>query len=99
MHPILVLSCAVKAASSSPFIDLCQGDSNLYLRFKGREYIPISNLILQLAEFFWSKALSVFVRQPDRSGKIQRYGDTGSCSDSTFVVGPNAEGWKESVEK
>ena len=37
----------LKAASPSPFIDPCQGDSNHYLRFNGRRYIPISNHILQ----------------------------------------------------
>ena len=36
-----------RRASPSPFIDHCQGDSNHYLRFKGRGYIPISNQILQ----------------------------------------------------
>ena len=46
-HPILVPPSAFKAASPSPFIDPCQEDSNHYLRFNGRRYIPISNQILQ----------------------------------------------------
>ena len=43
-------SCAVVRGQGGFALSLhrpCQGDSNHYLRFKGRGYIPISNQILQ----------------------------------------------------
>ena len=42
-----------RRASPSPFIDPCQGDSNLYLRFKRRGYIPISNHKLQYEDVYF----------------------------------------------
>jgi len=60
-----------KAASPSPFIDPCQGDSNHYLRFNGRRYIPISNQILQCEDVSYpsKKESNLILQLADYSAK------------------------------